>query len=81
MLKSCQIDTMYLSNVPPWNSAKWEAPSLEEMDRIRKEAGTHDGALAEEGEIQTQENGEAENGNKDSYESGESNGEKQEERA
>jgi hypothetical protein len=67
---------MYLSSVLPWKSAKWEAPSLEEMDRIRREAGTHEAALAEEGDLQAQTNGETNGGNKDSLESGDSNGEK-----
>lgn len=35
-----ELDTMYIEKVVPWKSAKWEAPSAEEMSRIRKEAGT-----------------------------------------
>lgn len=45
-----EIDTMYLSNVLPWKSSKWEAPPPEEISRIRKEAGVNDAALAEHGE-------------------------------
>ncbi|KAI5356923.1 Putative major facilitator, sugar transporter, major facilitator superfamily [Septoria linicola] len=45
-----EIDTMYLSNVLPWKSSKWEAPPPEEISRIRKEAGANDAALAEHGE-------------------------------
>lgn len=33
------IDTAYLLKVKPWKSSKWEPPSPEEMDRIRREAG------------------------------------------
>lgn len=65
---------MYLSNVVPWKSSQWTAPPPEEIARIRKEAGTHDAALAEEGDqIQAQDNREAEAENKDSLESGETN--------
>ena len=35
-----ELDTMYLERVPPRKSAKWVAPSKEEMSRLRKEAGT-----------------------------------------
>ncbi|EME41553.1 hypothetical protein DOTSEDRAFT_64847 [Dothistroma septosporum NZE10] len=40
-----EIDTMYLSNVLPWKSSKWEAPPPEEIARLRKDAGM---AVAEE---------------------------------
>ena len=66
---------MYLSNVTPWKSSSWVAPAPDEIDRIRKEAGTHDGAMAEEGDqILAQNNGDAA---KDSLESGETGAEKQ----
>ena len=42
---------MYIQRVLPWKSAKWEAPPAEEMSRIRKEAGTHDEAHLEEGQV------------------------------
>jgi MFS transporter, SP family, sugar:H+ symporter len=35
-----EIDTMYIERVVPRKSAKWIAPSKEEMSRLRKEAGT-----------------------------------------
>lgn len=35
-----EIDTMYLDHVLPWKSSKWEAPPPEEVDEIRKRAGT-----------------------------------------
>ena len=35
-----ELDTMYIERVVPMKSAKWVAPSKEEMSRIRKEAGT-----------------------------------------
>ncbi len=35
-----EIDTMYIERVAPRKSAKWIAPSKEEMSRLRKEAGT-----------------------------------------
>lgn len=35
-----ELDTMYIERVAPTKSAKWIAPSKEEMSRIRKEAGT-----------------------------------------
>lgn len=35
-----EIDTMHVEHVSPRKSAKWIAPPPEEMDRIRKEAGT-----------------------------------------
>lgn len=34
-----EIDTMYLEKVTPWKSSKWEPPSPEDMERIRREAG------------------------------------------
>jgi hypothetical protein len=37
-----ELDTMYIEKVIPWKSKDWEAPSPEEIARIRKEAGTHD---------------------------------------
>lgn len=37
-----ELDTMYIQKVAPWNSAKWIAPSAEEIARIRREAGTHE---------------------------------------
>jgi len=40
-----ELDTMYILGVKPWQSAKWEAPSAEELSRIRKEAGTDDTAM------------------------------------
>lgn len=59
---------MYLSGVLAWKSSQWVAPPPEEIARIRAEAGTHDAALAEEGDqIQAQRNGELE---KNSLESG-----------
>ena len=39
---------MYLSNVLPWKSSKWQAPPPEEIARIRKEAGTHDAPVPED---------------------------------
>ena len=70
---------MYLMNVIPWESSKWVAPPPEEIARIRKEAGTHDAALAEEGaEIQAQRSlGEIEPEQKDSLESGDTEAEKE----
>lgn len=66
---------MYLSGVKPWKSQQWIAPPPEEIARIRKEAGTHDAALAEEGDqVLAQGNGEAV---KDSLESGETDPERQ----
>jgi SP family sugar:H+ symporter-like MFS transporter len=41
-----ELDTMYIKYVVPWKSAKWEAPSAEEMARIRREAGTNDIPIA-----------------------------------
>ena len=74
---------MYLSNVLPWNSAQWIAPPPEEIARIRKEAGTHDAALAEEGgDIQaarSRSRGEIEPEQKDSLESGDTETEKRQE--
>ena len=68
---------MYLSGVVPWKSSQWVAPSPEEIARIRKEAGTHDAALAEEGDIQAQTNGEVDTGNKEERESDETNEERE----
>ena len=42
---------MYLEGVIPWHSSKWVAPPPEEISRIRKEAGTHDGPMAADDEI------------------------------
>ena len=39
-----ELDTMYIQKVPAWDSAKWIAPSAEEIARIRREAGTHEEA-------------------------------------
>lgn len=39
-----EIDTMYIERVAPRKSAKWIAPSADEMAKIRKEAGTDDTA-------------------------------------
>lgn len=61
---------MYLSNVLPWQSAKWVAPPPEEIARIRAQAGTNEAALAEEAEIQAaRSRGEIEPEEKDSLES------------
>ncbi len=46
-----EIDTMYILSVKPWDSRKWAAPPPEEIAKIRREAGTENGA-AEAGEIQ-----------------------------
>ncbi|KAI0167889.1 general substrate transporter [Pestalotiopsis sp. NC0098] len=35
-----EIDTMYVEHVSPMKSSKWVAPPPEEMEKIRKEAGT-----------------------------------------
>lgn len=40
-----ELDTMYLLGIKPWQSAEWEAPSAEEISKIRKEAGTDDTAM------------------------------------
>lgn len=40
-----ELDTMYILGVKPWQSAKREALSVEELSRIRKEAGTDDTAM------------------------------------
>jgi MFS transporter, SP family, sugar:H+ symporter len=40
-----ELDTMYVLGVKPWHSAKWEAPSAEELSTIRKKAGTEDTAM------------------------------------
>ncbi|KAL1844639.1 hypothetical protein VTK73DRAFT_2125 [Phialemonium thermophilum] len=34
------IDTMYIKGVKPWHSSKWEPPAPEEIEKIRREAGT-----------------------------------------
>ncbi|KUI66941.1 High-affinity fructose transporter ght6 [Cytospora mali] len=41
-----EIDTMYLENVNPRESAKWVPPPAEEMARIRRLAGTEDDPVA-----------------------------------
>ena len=41
-----EIDTMYLEKVPARKSAKWVAPSAEEMAKLRREAGTDETAIA-----------------------------------
>jgi len=46
-----EIDTMYILGVKPWQSANWVAPAPEEIDRIRREAGTHED-VAEAGDVQ-----------------------------
>lgn len=46
-----EIDTMYLLNVKPWDSRKWEAPPPDEIAKIRREAETQT-SVAEAGEIQ-----------------------------
>lgn len=40
-----ELDSMYLLDVKPWESSKWQAPSAEEISKIRKEAGTDDTAM------------------------------------
>lgn len=70
---------MYLSGVLPWKSAQWTAPPPEEIDRIRAEAGTHDAALAEQGEIQAEANKGMQDPEKDSRESGDTGVDHQEE--
>jgi SP family sugar:H+ symporter-like MFS transporter len=42
-----ELDSMYLLGVKPWESSKWQAPSAEEISKIRKEAGTDDTAMEE----------------------------------
>ncbi|KXT18611.1 hypothetical protein AC579_9838 [Pseudocercospora musae] len=64
-----ELDTMYLSNVLPWKSSKWVAPPPEEINRIRKEAGTHDAMDVEDGINQAPING-GNHAHKDSYETG-----------
>jgi SP family sugar:H+ symporter-like MFS transporter len=49
-----EIDTMYLMDVKPWESAKWVVPSLEEMDaktRERLEAANPELAIQREGGV------------------------------
>lgn len=58
-----ELDTMYLLGVKPWESTKWEAPSAEEISKIRKQAGTDDtameeGAFAEEKNVSSSDSGE-----------------------
>jgi len=43
---------MYLEHVPARKSAKWVAPSAEEMARLRREAGTDETAMANADEEQ-----------------------------
>lgn len=38
-----EIDTMYIEKVIPWKSNRWVAPPADEIARIRKAAGTHEG--------------------------------------
>jgi MFS transporter, SP family, sugar:H+ symporter len=64
-----EIDTMYLQGVLPWKSSKWVAPPPEEIERIRQEAGTHDGPVDDD------------QAPKDSQESGDAPGEKVEDAA
>ena len=72
---------MYISGVVPWKSSQWIAPPPEEIARIRKEAGTHDAALAAEGgDIQAHRSRELEPEQKDSLESGDTEGGSQEHR-
>lgn len=47
-----EIDTMYIERVPPRKSSKWVPPSKEEMARIRKHAGTADGAVGGQRDIE-----------------------------
>lgn len=44
---------MYLQGVCPWQSSSWIAPPPEEIERIRQEAGTHDGPVDEDGTAAT----------------------------
>ncbi|KAK5062839.1 hypothetical protein LTR84_004914 [Exophiala bonariae] len=44
-----EIDTMYITGVKPWKSSSWVAPPPEEIEKIRREAGT--ASAAEAGEI------------------------------
>ena len=53
---------MYLQKVKPWQSAKWVAPSAEEMSRIRKEAGTDETLAAKDIEQRGTLSGETERG-------------------
>jgi SP family sugar:H+ symporter-like MFS transporter len=46
-----EIDTMYILGVKPWQSSSWVAPPPEEIAKIRREAGTAEGDVAEAGEI------------------------------
>jgi SP family sugar:H+ symporter-like MFS transporter len=44
-----EIDTMYLERVPPRKSAKWVAPSAQEMAATRRAAGIDDTIPADRG--------------------------------
>lgn len=44
-----EIDTMYLERVTPMKSDKWVAPSTAEMAAIRRQAGTDETAVMQEG--------------------------------
>ena len=57
-----ELDTMYLERVPPRKSAKWVAPSKEEMSRLRKEAGTELAQPDEEAQDSGSVSGETERG-------------------
>ena len=46
-----EIDTMYILGVKPWKSSSWIPPPPEEIAKIRREAGTAEGDVAEAGEI------------------------------
>ena len=58
-----ELDTMYLQKVSPRKSSKWVAPTAEEMSKIRKEAGTDETAVLEEGQHGDRYSGETEQGN------------------
>ena len=69
---------MYLAGVLPWKSSQWIAPPPEEIDRIRAEAGTNDASMAEEGDqVQAQLDRGVDTEQKDSLESGETEGHKE----
>ena len=70
---------MYLSNVLPMKSSKWIAPPPEEIARIRAEAGTHDAALAEQGDQLQGDRSTGVEPEQDSLDSGEVEENKQEE--
>lgn len=44
-----EIDTMYIEHVSPMKSSKWVAPSAAEMARLRKQAGTDETAIVQDG--------------------------------